>query len=125
MNAADPAEPELALEDEEQPVPWYTPGLYRRVHERRRHRAERPRRIPLRERLRARGLHWNSELVVGVFVAVLVASLAAVALSRIQSGTANDLGIPTHSSGADSSVPTATPQCAAPVPGSAMRPCTY
>jgi hypothetical protein len=119
--------PELAAEDDDQPVPWYTPGLYRRIQERRRYRAERPRRIPLRERLRARGLHWSTEIVVGVFVAVVVASLAAVTVARIGAGTANDLGVPTHAGGSDAgAAPSATPLCiAAPIAGSARRPCTY
>jgi hypothetical protein len=117
--------PELAVEDDDEPVPWYAPGLYRRIQERRRGRVERPRRIPWRERLRTRGLHWSSEIVVGVFVAVLFASLATVALTRVSSGRTNDLGIPSHAGDAGSGAPTATPLCAAPIPGSALRPCRY
>jgi hypothetical protein len=157
MNASEPAEAlveaELDFEDAEPAVAWYTPGLLRRIEERRRHRPERPRRLSIRERLRARGLHWSTELVVGVFVAVLVVSLATVALARVGAGTANDLTIPTHSGSsvnegggsgdsagtggtggwgvigvgdAPAAMPSATPKCiAAPIPGSAMRPCRH
>lgn len=124
-------------EDGDAPTPWYAPGLYRRVQERRRLRKQRPRRRTLREVLRDRGLHWSSEVVVGLFVAVVVASLATIALSRVGSGQLNDL-VPSHrqvsgasggsASGADgeSGSPTATPLCApAPIPGQMLRPCVH
>jgi hypothetical protein len=124
----DAAVPQAAEEPEERTA-WYAPGLYRRVAARRRTRAEQPRRLSLRERMRARGLHWSTEVVVGVFVAVLVASLATVAVLRVGAGGAASLGIPSHeagNAGAVNSRPTPTPPCiAAPIPGSAMRACTH
>ena len=132
---------EIAELPEEQTA-WYTPGLYRRIG-RRRNKAERPKRLTVRQRLSARGLHWNTELVVGVFVAVLVASLVAVAVARINTGRAADFGTPASGSAAggdgagaagegagsvagSTSFPTPTAPCiAAPIPGSPLRPCTW
>jgi hypothetical protein len=143
---------ELA-EVEEERTAWYTPGLYRRIAARRRPRAERAARLTLRERMRARGLHWSTELVVGVFVAVLVTALSTLAVVRVGDGGAGSLGIPSHGGDAGSAVtggagaggaggagtggaggvssfggPLAEPSApciAAPIPGSAMRPCTH
>jgi hypothetical protein len=138
---------ELA-EVEEERTAWYTPGLYRRIAARRRPRAERAARVSLRERMRARGLHWSTELVVGVFVAVLVTALTTLAVVRVGDGGAGSLSIPSHGGDAGSAgaggaggagtggaggvssfggplaEPTA-PCIAAPIPGSAMRPCTH
>jgi hypothetical protein len=130
-------------EDDDEQTAWYTPGLYRRIG-RRRPRRERPKRLTVRQRLSARGLHWNTELVVGVFVAVLVASLVAVAVARINTGRAADFGSASNTTAAGGAggagggtvgtqpgagspfFPTPTPPCiAAPIPGSAMRPCTW
>jgi hypothetical protein len=144
--------PEDVEYDEEERTAWYTPGLYRRIGIRRRPRAERPKRLSIRHRLQARGLHWNSELVVGVFVAVLVASLLTVGAIRVGAGRTNDFGSASnHSAGGGANggtaggasgntagggagvtgggyidFPTPTAPCiAAPIPGSPLRPCTY
>lgn len=114
------------LPPEEERTAWYAPGLLRRMGRRR--REERPVRRSLRQRMRDRGLHWSSELVVGVFVAVLVTSLATIAVLDLRAGGVSSAGIPTHhseSAGAPVRA-TPTPLCiAAPIPGSAMRPCAH
>ena len=114
------------LPPEEERTAWYTPGLLRRVGRRR--RQERPVRRSLRQRMRDRGLHWSSELVVGVFVAVLVTSLATIAVLDLRAGGTASVGLPTHDSdsAAAPAQATPTPLCiAAPIPGSAMRPCAH
>jgi len=133
---------EFADEDEEQTA-WYTPGLYRRIGLRRRPREERPKRLTIRARLSARGLHWSTELVVGIFVAVLVASLVTVSVVRIGAGRTVDFARPGNSSASggggagaggagaapvagSTDFPTPTAPCiAAPIPGSPLRPCTW
>jgi hypothetical protein len=132
---------EVAEEEEEQTA-WYTPGLYRRIGRRRR-REERPKRLTIRGRLSARGLHWNTELVVGVFVAVLVASLVAVSVVRVNAGRTFDFrsaggtsagagaagttgGGGSGDGGLVTPFPTPTAPCiAGPIPGSPLRPCTW
>jgi hypothetical protein len=102
--------------------PWYAPGLYWRMQERRRGRPQRAPRKPWRQRLRERGLHWSTEVVVGMFVAVVVASLATLAVTGpLRVGASH-----TAAGGADST-PAATPTAdciAAPIPGSVRRVCT-
>jgi hypothetical protein len=111
---------------DDQPVAWYEPGLYRRVQERRRPRVERAPRVSIWQRIRGRGLHWSAEIVVGMFVAVVVASLVTVVVIRVDSRGAGELRIPTHPDTVSNSAPSATPLCiAAPIAGVAMRPCTY
>lgn len=110
--------------DEEQSRPWYAAGLYRRVQERRRARPERTPRKPWRQRLRERGLHWNLELVIGVFVAVVAVSMATLALAGPTTHATSPAGAGHGSAGA-AAAPSAAPSCiAAPIPGSARRVCT-
>jgi hypothetical protein len=106
--------------------PWYAPGLYWRVQERRRGRPRREPRKPLWRRMRERGLKWTDELVVGLFVAVIAASFASVALSGgTRHGQGSVLSNPA-SSGETVTVATPTPGCiAAPIPGSTRRVCAY
>jgi hypothetical protein len=128
------AEELYELPPEEERTAWYEPGLLRRVGRRR--RADRPQRRSLRQRMRDRGLHWSAELVVGVLVAVLVVSLATIAVVDLRAGTGGGLAIPGNAPdsaaggagavAAPRSQPTPTPPCiAAPIPGSAMRPCAH
>ena len=106
---------------DEQSQPWYAPGLYRRIQERRRNRPERTPRKPWRQRLRERGLHWSTELVVGIFVAVVAVSLATVALSGGAHAGAAHVG----SGGGAPATAAPTPDCiAAPIAGSPRRVCT-
>jgi hypothetical protein len=107
---------------EEQPRPWYAPGLYARVQERRRNRPPREQRVPLWQRIRARGLKWTDQLIVGLFIAVVAASFATVALAhpaQVRSTTLQqDPGATLDA--------TPTPGCiAAPIPGSTRRVCGY
>jgi hypothetical protein len=107
-------------------LPWYAPGLYRRVQERRRARVERPARVSLWQRLRGRGLRWSVEVVVGMFVAVLVAALAALALSGAHSHAATTPDGDGATPAPATARPQATPAClAAPIPGAPQRPCTH
>jgi hypothetical protein len=108
------------MEEMEESRPWYAAGLYRRVQERRHWRPERAPRKPWRQRLRERGLHWNLEFVVGVFVAVVAVSLATVALAGHGSASASGAA----GRAATQSGPSPTPNCiAAPIAGSARRVC--
>jgi hypothetical protein len=110
----------------EEATPWYEPGLLRRIG--RRVRRERPKRVSLRERMRARGLHWSTELVVGIFVAVLAAALATIAVVDLGNGGASSLSVPSHDApgAAAQGTPLPTAPCvAAPIPGSPLRPCTH
>jgi len=86
---------ELPADEEEESTPWYTPGLYLRIG-RRGPKKERPPRITIRQRLSARGLHFSGELIVGVFVAVLVSALVAIAFVRVGAGKANDFTSPSQ-----------------------------
>jgi len=136
MDAAPTAELEVAepeelyeLPPEDERTAWYAPGLLRRIG--RRGKVERAPRRTLRQRMRDRGLHFGPELVVGVFVAVLVVSLATIAVLDLRAGTGGGLAIPSNdpqpaAGAAAPSKPTPTPLCiAAPIPGSAMRPCAH
>jgi hypothetical protein len=116
---------------EEEPRAWYAAGLYRRIQERRRWQPKPAPRIPWRQRLRERGLHWSVELVVGVFVAVIAASLITVAfasgsgsmsLAHLQ-GTGSDAGA---AGGGAAATAAPTPDCiAAPIAASTKRVCTH
>jgi len=107
---------------EEQPRPWYAPGLYRRIQEARRFRPQPTPRKSWRQRLRERGLHWSVELVIGIFVAVAAVSLATLALDR-PGGASALTRLP---SAPTVSTPVATPDCiAAPIAGSTRRVCTH
>lgn len=137
MDAAQTAELEPAVEPEDlyelppedERTAWYAPGLLRRVG--RRHKVERAPRRTLRQRMQERGLHFGPELVVGVFVAVLVVSLATIAVLDLRAGTGGGLAIPGNDAQPAAGTgpqakPTPTPLCiAAPIPGSAMRPCAH
>jgi hypothetical protein len=144
METAETLREDVEYDEEQEQTAWYTPGLYRRIGIRRRPRAERPKRLSIRHRLQARGLHWNTELVVGVFVAVLVASLLTVGAIRVGAGRTMDFGSAPDRGAAGSSnggtagggagsigggsvdFPTPTAPCiAAPIPGSPLRPCTH
>ncbi len=119
------------LPPEEERTAWYEPGLLRRIGRRR--TVERAPRRSLGQRLRDRGLHFGPELVAGVFVAVLVVSLGTIAVLDLRAGGTSTL-VPSNE---DVSGPaaaqqqaqpqaTATPRCiAAPIPGSALRPCAH
>jgi predicted anti-sigma-YlaC factor YlaD len=112
-------------EFDEESRPWYAAGLYRRVQERRRWRPERAPRKPWRQRLRERGLHWNVELVVGAFVAVVVAAFATIAIAGPGVGIGASARGGAAGSPLSTPVATPTPDCiAAPIPGSARRVCT-
>ena len=104
--------------------PWYAPGLYWRIQERRRARPEHTPRKPWRQRLRERGLNWTTELVVGAFVAVAAASFASVAFgSPRHAAPQQDAGSAGYSA---QQVAAPTPGCiAAPIPGSTRRVCGY
>ena len=122
--AAEPFDDAFEAEPEERTA-WYEPGLLRRIG--RRVRRERPKRVSLRERMRARGLHWSTELVVGIFVAVLAAGLVTVAVVRVGNGGAASLSVPSHDApGAANGTPLPSAPCvAAPIPGSPLRPCVH
>jgi hypothetical protein len=109
---------------EEQPRAWYAAGLYRRIQEARRWRPQPVPRKPWRERLRERGLHWSLEIVVGIFVAVVAASMATVALGSSGPTGLSHLQESVGGAAAPVTAPP-TPDCiAAPIAGSARRVCT-
>jgi hypothetical protein len=74
------------MDEEPEPIPWSAPGLLWRIQERRRYRAQPKVRKTLRVRLAERGLHWNTTVVVGMFISVAVAAFAAVLLATHGSG---------------------------------------
>lgn len=121
----------IELPAEEERTAWYAPGLLRRIG--RRARVEPTPRRTLRQRMRDRGLRWSAPLVTGTFIAVLVVSLATVAVLDLRAGGTASLAIPGHDDSttaagavAPPGPPTPTPLCiAAPIPGSAMRPCSH
>ncbi len=119
------------LPPEEERTAWYEPGLLRRIGRRR--RVERAPRRSLRQRLHDRGLHFGPELVAGVFVAVLVVALGTIAVLDLRAGGTSTL-VPSNEDAAGPGAAqqqaqpqaTATPLCiAAPIPGSALRPCAH
>ncbi len=76
----------LSMDEEPESLPWSAPGLLRRVEERRRDRPQPKVRKTLRQRLAERGLHWNTTIVVGTFIAVTIAALTAVLVGTAGSG---------------------------------------
>jgi hypothetical protein len=74
------------MDEEPESIPWSAPGLLWRIEERRRYLPQPKQRKTLRQRLRERGLHWSTEIVVGTFIAVAIASLAAVLLATAGTG---------------------------------------
>ena len=111
------------LQDEA--IPWHAPGLLWRVQEHRRLRqAKRRVGVPLRQRLRERGLHWSTELIVGMFFAVGVAAFVAVLAVRTGVGTPADVAAHAGAGSAGASpVVQATPAPALCFIGDVARPC--
>lgn len=107
---------------DEQSRPWYAPGLYWRVQEHRRNRPPRAERVSLWQRIRGRGLKWTDQLIVGLFIAVIAASFATVALAHPAQVRSTTL----QQGPATAPDATPTPGCiAAPIPGSTRRVCAY
>ena len=95
--------------DEQEPRPWYAPGLLRRIQENRRWLPRPQRRKSLRERLRERGLRLSIELMLGVFFAIVGAAFAAFAVAAIAFSSS---GRPsTQAVGPPPTQPPPTPRC--------------
>jgi hypothetical protein len=112
------------MDEQDEAIPWHAPGLLWRVQEHRRMRQAKRmerRRVPLRQRLRERGLHWSTEIVVGMFVAVAVASFMTVLVLRADTGI--PAGVAAHGGGGVSPAVQATPAPALCYIGTAARPC--
>ncbi|HEV7677527.1 MAG TPA: hypothetical protein VGQ42_03045 [Candidatus Dormibacteraeota bacterium] len=113
------------MDEQDEAIPWHAPGLLWRVQEHRRMRVakrKRKERVPLRQRLRERGLHWSTEIVVGVFVAVGIAAFMTVLLARSDTGLSGDAAA--HASGGGvSPVVQMTPTPALCYVSAAPRPC--
>ena len=113
------------MDEEPESLPWSAPGLLRRVEEGRRYRPQPQVRKTLRQRLAERGLHWNTTIVVGTFIAVTIAALTAVLV-----GTAGSGGLPgdNRARASDGSSVTGPPPVATPSPplcfvSEQLRPC--
>jgi hypothetical protein len=113
------------MDEEPESLPWSAPGLLRRVEEGRRYRPQPKVRKTLRQRLAERGLHWNTTIVVGMFIAVTIAALTAVLV-----GTAGSGGLPgdnraraSDGSGFSGPLPQSTPTPALCFVGEQSRPC--
>src|SRR5437588_7283203 len=107
-----------------EPRPWYAPGLYRRVVEHRRFNPPRPAAAPtppLWRRLWDARPGWKVEAVVLLFVVVTTIAIGTAALAMSSSAPTAPAAAPAPIAG-----PTPTPNClSAPVVYATKRPCLH